>query len=139
MNRDAALARGREYLGKGLAFPLSVGANGRMARASGEAKVEQAIAMILGTPRGTRLMRPRIGTAAHDMVFAPNDPGTAARIAEDVREALAENEPRIVVLDVRTEQTAAQPSLLLLHVDYRVQGSNTVANLVYPFFVTEGL
>lgn len=137
--RDTTRPHGREYLGKGLALPLTVTANGRMARASGAAKVEQSIAMILGTPKGTRVMRPEVGTEAHDRVFAPNDPATAVQIAEDVRAALSENEPRIVVLDVTTEQSESMPSLLLIRIDYREQGNNTIANLVYPFFITEGL
>lgn len=129
----------RAYLGEGLAFPLAVGANGRLARAAGEAKVEQSIALILGTAKGERVMRPNHGCAIHDMVFQPNDPSNVVRITEAVRQALAEQEPRIVVLDVTAEQDAAHPSLVVIRVDYRVHASNTIANLVYPFFIREGL
>jgi uncharacterized protein len=129
----------RAYLGKGLAFPLAVGANGRLARASEEAKIEQSITLILGTARGERVMRPDLGCAIHDMVFSPNDPSAVDRITEAVRQALADQEPRIVVLAVEAEQDAGHPSLVVIRVDYRVQANNTLANLVYPFFISEGL
>lgn len=129
----------RAYLGKGLAFPLAVGPNGRMARASGEAKLEQSIALILGTATNERLMRPTYGCAIHDMVFSPNDPGAVVRIVEAVRQALADQEPRVVVLDVTAEQEPSRPSLVMIRVDYRVHGNNTLANLVYPFFISEGM
>ena len=76
----------RAYLGKGLAFPLAAGPNGRLARASGEAKVEQSIALILSTAPGERVMRQDLGCAIHDMVFAPNDPSNVVRITEAVRQ-----------------------------------------------------
>jgi phage baseplate assembly protein W len=128
----------RAYLGKGLAFPLAIGANGRLARTSGEAKVEQSIALILSTAKGERVMRPSHGCAIHDMVFAPNDPSNVVRITEAVRQALADQEPRIVVLDVTAEQDVSHPSLVVIRVDYRVHANNTIANLVYPFFIREG-
>jgi hypothetical protein len=134
-----ALPPARAYLGKGLAFPLAIGANGRLARASGEAKIEQAIALILSTAKGERVMRPGHGCAIHDMVFQPNDPSSIVRITEAVRQALADQEPRIVVLDVTAEQNAASPALVVIRVDYRVHANNTIANLVYPFFIREGL
>lgn len=129
----------RAYLGKGLAFPLAVGPHGRLARAAGEAKIEQAITLILSTAPGERVMRPDLGCAVHDMVFAPNDPVTVERVTEAVREALATQEPRIVVLDVGAEQDPSQPSLVVVRIAYRVQANNTIANLVYPFFIREGL
>jgi phage baseplate assembly protein W len=56
---------------------------------------------------------------------------------EHVRRALVAFEPRIDVLSVTTETTDAEPSLLLIRVDYRVRDNNAVGNLVYPFYITE--
>ena len=72
------------------------------------------------------------------MVFQPNDPSATVRITEAVRQALADQEPRIVVLDVTAEQDESHPSLVVIRVDYRVHANNTIANLVYPFFIREG-
>jgi hypothetical protein len=39
---------------------------------------------------------------------------------------------------VRASTTPEQPNVLLVRVDYRVRSNNTLGNLVYPFYVTEG-
>ena len=45
------------------------------------------------------------------------------------------NLPRIDVLEVDTE--AQGENLLLIRINYRIRANNALANLVYPFYVTE--
>lgn len=127
----------RDFLGRGLAFPLRVDAGGRLASAAGEARVEDAIHLVLSTRPGERVMLPTFGCAIHDLVYAPNNPATRTRAVDAVRRALTQLEARIDVLDVRAETSAAEPHLLLLRVDYRLRANNAVGNLVYPFFLLE--
>jgi uncharacterized protein len=126
-----------DFLGTGLAFPLAPTPQGRLALASGNQRIEESIYLILGTRLGERLMYADFGCAIHALVFAPNTVGTRARAVDAVRHALVAHEPRIDVHAIRCELDAAQPSLLLLRIDYRVRGSNSVANLVYPFYLRE--
>jgi phage baseplate assembly protein W len=128
----------RAFRGTGLAFPLAVTPHGKLATARAETKIEQAIWLILSTAQGERLMRPNYGCGVHELVFAPNTPQTAARVVDMVRRALVAQEPRIAVLDVTSETSAGDPSVLLIRIDYRINENNSVANMVYPFFVTEG-
>jgi uncharacterized protein len=128
----------RAFRGAGLAFPLAVSPQGKLSTARAETKIEQAIWLILSTAQGERLMRPVYGCGVHDLVFAPNTPQTAARVVDMVRRALVAQEPRIAVLDVTSETSPSDPSVLLIRIDYRINESNSVANMVYPFFVTEG-
>jgi phage baseplate assembly protein W len=133
------LAPGRAYLGEGLAFPLRVTAHGRIATARAEAKIEQAVWLILSTATGERLMRPTHGCGIHDMLFDPNNGAAQARMADHVRRALTEQEPRVAVLDVTVETSPGDPSAALIRVDYRIHENNSIASLVYPYFVTEGM
>jgi phage baseplate assembly protein W len=126
-----------DFLGTGLAFPLAPTPSGRLALASGSQRIDESIFLILGTRPGERLMRPDFGCAIHALVFAPNTVATRARAVDAVRRALVAHEPRIDVHAIRCEFDAAQPSLLLIRIDYRVRGSNSVANLVYPFYLRE--
>ena len=48
-----------DFLGSGWSFPVELDAQGRIAMARREHDVEQAIKIILLTPKGQRLMRPR--------------------------------------------------------------------------------
>ncbi|MBI5259409.1 MAG: GPW/gp25 family protein [Burkholderiales bacterium] len=127
----------RDFLGRGLAFPLHVDAAGRLAGAAGEARVEDSIHLVLSTRPGERVMLPNFGCAIHDLVYAPNNPATRTRAVDAVRRALTQLEARIDVLDVRADTSPAEPHLLLLRVDYRLRANNAVGNLVYPFFLLE--
>jgi phage baseplate assembly protein W len=128
----------RPFLGTGWKFPLQVTPTGGIATAIAEQRIEEAILLILSTGRGERLMLPDFGCGMHDLVFATNDSSTVSKVVDSVRRSLIKHEPRIDVLDVTAETTDGQPNLLLIRVDYRIRDTNSMKNLVYPFFITEG-
>ena len=124
-----------EFLGNGWAFPIGLDEHGQVRMAAGEEGVRQSIWTILSTAPGERLMRPDFGCGIHDLVFGVNSPGTATAVAGAVREALAVWEPRIDVLDVFAAPDPADPSVLLIEINYQVRTTNSRFNLVYPFYV----
>jgi uncharacterized protein len=128
----------RQFLGVGFKFPLQVTSRGAIAMSRYEQKIEESIYMILSTRPGERVMLPEFGCGIHDQVFAPNHSVSVALIVDQVRRALVMQEPRIDVLTVRATTTPEEPNVLLIRVDYRVRSNNTLGNLVYPFYVTEG-
>jgi phage baseplate assembly protein W len=134
----ANVADPRAFRGAGLAFPLAVTPQGRLATASDDTKVEQSVWLILSTAKRERLMRPEYGCGIHDLVFSPSSPQSVGQIVDQLRRALVAQEPRIDVLDVTGEIPPGEANLLLLRVDYRIRVNNALANMVYPFFVTEG-
>jgi hypothetical protein len=132
-------ADARRFLGVGWKFPLQVTPDGRIAQARHEQRVEEAIYLILSTARGERPMLPDFGCGIHDLVFAENNSRTIALVVHLVREALVKYEARVDVLDVHAESSVEQPNLLLIRVNYRVRSTNAIGNLVYPFYIREGL
>jgi phage baseplate assembly protein W len=128
----------RAFRGKGLAFPLTVTPSGKLATATDDAKIEQSIWLVLSTANNERVMRPDYGCGIHDLVFSPSSPQSIGQIVDRLRRALVAQEPRVDVLDVTGEIPPDQQNLLLLRVDYRIRANNALANVVYPFFVTEG-
>jgi uncharacterized protein len=128
----------RPFLGLGWKFPLQVTPRGAIATASEEQRIEESILIILSTAPGERLMLPDFGCGIHDLVFAPNDSGTVSKVVDLVRRSLTSYEPRIDVLDISAEVSDAQRNLLLIRIDYRIRDNNSMKNLVYPFFITEG-
>jgi len=123
------------FLGMGWQCPVDLDASGRIAMSRGEENVRQAIWMILSTARGERVMRPEFGCGIHDLVFAPNTPGTAGQVVQAVQEALILWEPRIDVLGVEALQDATEPNLLRIAITYQVRTTNNRFNLVYPFYL----
>lgn len=128
-----------DFLGTGWKFPVRVNGRGGLSWVSGAQAIEEAIWLILATPLRSRVMEPHFGCGIHQYLFAPNDTNTRALIVRDVQQALLKWEPRIDLLDVRAESTPGEPGHLLIHVDYRIRANNAFHNLVYPFYINEGL
>ena len=60
------------------------------------------------------------------------------RIQTRVADALLEWEPRIDVESVNVTTNGDIRNLLLIEITYRVRVTNTLHNLVYPFYLEEG-
>ncbi len=128
----------KAFLGVGWAFPPQVAADGKIAEAFYDEDIRQAIRIILGTNPGERVMRPDFGAGLSTFVFEPVNTTTIARIKTRVQEALVDWEPRIDVLEVKVTPKGAQANILLIELTYRVRATNTLQNLVYPFYLQEG-
>lgn len=127
-----------EFLGQGWAFPVRVNARGGLDWSAGVRSIDEAIWIVLATPRRSRIMQPEFGCGLHDYVFAPNTPNTRAIIAAEVRAALIRWEPRIDVLAVNAEPQVDAQNTLLITADYRIRANNALRNIVYPFYLNEG-
>jgi phage baseplate assembly protein W len=125
-----------EVLGQGWKNPFALDERGEVALSVGEDDIQEAIWIILSTAFGERLMHPDFGCGIHDLVFAPNNTGTAGLARYYVEDALVRWEPRIDVEEVVVQAEPAEPELLLISVTYRVRSTDSRYNLVYPFYLT---
>ena len=124
----------RAAFGQGLALPLRPGDSGALALADGPEKVRQAIAIILDTEPGERLMRPLFGCGLRRFLMQPNTAATRAAMRREIQSALAAWEPRIK-LDRVDVLPGDDPSLVLVQVDYQHLRDGRRDNLVYPFYL----
>jgi phage baseplate assembly protein W len=127
------------FIGKGWRFPIRVNARGGIDWSEGPARVQDAIWIILKTSLGERLMRPLFGAGVNDYVFQPNSPATRQTLSSAIRKALIDWEPRIEIETVRVESVPGEESQVLVTVDYRLRATNELFNLVYPFYLEEGV
>jgi uncharacterized protein len=127
-----------DFLGTGWAFPVRIDARGRVALARQERDIEEAIIMILLTPKGQRVMRPEFGCQIHELIFAPNDLTTAGLAAYYVQEALAMWEPRIEVENVDVNPDEQNTDRLLIMIDYSIKATHDRRSLVFPFYRIPG-
>jgi len=130
---------GREFLGVGWKYPVSVESNGSILSSSYEENIRESILLILGTSKGERLMRPEFGCSISEYAYSTLDTLTRRMIENAVYEALINWEPRIEVIEVKTLIEKVQEGKLLINIDYRIRRSNTQVNLVYPFYLKEGV
>ena len=123
------------FIGRGFTWPLGVDHTGAIALSTGVADLDSSIALVLMTAPGERLMRPQFGCRIWELLFEPVTGNLLGLIAEAVRDALAQWEPRIVVDEVKPEPDPDNHALVRINVSYRVRSTNDRRNLVYPFYV----
>ncbi len=93
--------------GRGVAFPLRLTPEGRLAWSAGETNVRESIRILLLTAQGERLRRPDYGAGLERFLFEPNVATTWRAIEETIRRQLARWEPRVQVEAIKV---AADPN-----------------------------
>ncbi len=129
------MSNDRDFLGKGVRFPVSVNLNGGMSSSGLEENVRQSLFIILGTAPGERLQRPDFGCRIHDLMFAPNSAITAALAEVYCVEAIYKYEPRIDKVVCTAGPHPDQPNRLDIRIEYVIAGKHDKRNLVYPFYL----
>ena len=136
----------QDFLGVGWKFPVKVAEEGKIALSANKENIEESIRIILGTAKGERQMRPDFGCGIHELVFAENNTATAGLAVYHVEQALTRWEPRIELIKVdaypqigKKKQTSTPGEKLIIDIEYRVIATNSIFNLVYPFYLTEGV
>lgn len=124
-----------DFVGRGFGWPLGVDHTGAIALTSGASDIDDAIRVVLLTAPGERVMRPQFGCRIWDLLFEPVTENLLGLVAQAVRDALAQWEPRIAVEDVVPTQDDDEPGLVRVSIAYRVRATNDRRNLVYPFYV----
>jgi len=131
----------KSFLGKGLSFPLSVDPKtGKIAMVSHEEDIKQAVGIIIKTYIGERVMRPDFGSRAYDYVFESDSQDFSLSVVNEITAALVAWEPRIEDINVSTDMKEGRDrSRATVTVSYRVRSTNNYFNLVYPFYLQEGV
>jgi phage baseplate assembly protein W len=125
----------RDFLGRGLRFPVSLNLNGGVSTSQLEENVRQSIFVILGTAPGERISRPQFGCQIHDLMFAPNNDLTAARAEVYCEEAIYKFEPRVEKVVCRAAANPEEPNRLDIRIEYVIAGKHGRRNLVFPFYL----
>ena len=127
-----------DFIGRGWRYPLRGDARGPRYE-GGADRIRQSIWLILSTAKGERPMLPDFGCGIHDLVFAANTAGLRGLVTAEVRDAMTRWEPRVDLLDVRVETPDDSRNRIVISIACRVRENNAALNLVYPFFLSEGV
>ena len=117
---------------------MTTDVRGRISLSHHDGEIKEAIAIILLTPKGQRVMRPEFGCDIHKLIFAPNDATTAGLAAYYVQEALRMWEPRIVVQRVDADADPEHDERLLVEIHYEIKATYDQRSLVFPFYRIPG-
>jgi phage baseplate assembly protein W len=123
------------FLGRGISWPMGVDHTGALRMSEGPGDLDRSIRVVIATAPGERVMRPEFGCRVWDMLFEPVTPNLLGQMAQAVRDALAQWEPRATIEDVQVRQDDDDHALVHIDVQYVVKSTNDKRNLVYPFYV----
>ena len=130
----------RDFLGQGWNFPPGANAaTGRFLVSSEEENIRQSVRIILTTRCGERAMLPDFGCNLHDYVFELPDLAALSRMKAEVVDALTKWEPRIIDIGVDIDLDGLGEGRLLFDVSYTVRPTNNPNNLVFPYYLYEGV
>ena len=130
---------GREFLGRGLKFPLQVDPRtGKIAMVQEEEDIREAIGIILRTSQGERVMRPDFGSDTMEYVFSAPSGTLQHTIANHLSIFIQGQEPRVKDVQVACRRRDGLDGNLIVEVGYTVRSTNSRYNHVYPFYLTEG-
>jgi uncharacterized protein len=124
-----------DFIGRGILFPMGVDASGAIATSTGAEGIDASLRMVLMTAPGERVMRPQFGCRIWDLLFEPVNANTLGLMAEAVRDAVSQWEPRVDLEDVIVEPEPGNSARVDIRLVYRVRTTNDRRNLVYPFYV----
>ena len=125
----------KTFLGKGVSLSFNIDNSGAMKMSSTDKLIKESIFIILSTKIGERVMNYHFGCKIHELMFELNTAKTHARARAYVDEALKKWEPRVEVKRITVESLAKNE--LMIDIDYYIQETNVVDNLVYPFYLLE--
>lgn len=129
-----------DFLGVGWKFPVEVDERtGRIKTSSYEEDVKEAIYIILMTKVGERMMQPEFGCRMSDFVFATMDYSSLVQLENEIQNALIMYEPRIIETEVTIEEDSSEVGKLNINISYVVRLTNNPYNLVYPYYINEGM
>lgn len=115
-----------EVLGRGIAFPPRVGADGRVAWSEGERNIREAIRIVLMTAPGERLRRPTFGAGLDRFLYEPNTTMTRRVLEDRITRTLAATEPRITLEGVDVDEDPRDPATAIATVTFRIVATGHV-------------
>lgn len=125
------------YLGTGWSFPPRFEQGSGPVMVSGSDDVGESLRILIATRLGERVMLPLYGTPLD--VFQGVTATAKSNIQSQVREAIIRYEPRVNVVSVDLQvPEGGLEGEMLLNIEYEIPAVNSRANMVFPFYLSEG-
>jgi phage baseplate assembly protein W len=128
----------KSFLGTGWSFPPSFTKQGNTNMVSDDEDIMQSLLILLSTPPGERVHRPKYGCGIHKMVFEKMNSSTITLFKHTIEKAIVLYETRIHLNKIDIDFDNEEEGILLIRLDYTIRLTNTRSNMVYPFYLREG-
>ncbi|MEM8998646.1 MAG: GPW/gp25 family protein [Bacteroidota bacterium] len=134
------MAKDKSFLGRGWSFPPTFHNYGDIgvAMVENEQDIQQSLEVLLTTGVGERIMLPEYGCNLQTYLFESISNSKMHFISEIIRSAIIDFEPRVILNDIKVDQTDYQEGVIKVKIDYTIVRTNTRFNLVFPYYKVEG-
>ncbi|OAD91969.1 hypothetical protein A7A78_10185 [Aequorivita soesokkakensis] len=127
------------FLGEGWSFPPHFDKKtGELVTTAGVVDINKSLEILLSTRLGERVMLPNYGCNLEELLFQPLDVTLKTYVTELIKTAILYYEPRIDTQTVTLDATNELNGEILINIEYVVRITNSRANMVFPFYKTEG-
>lgn len=125
------------FIGSGWSFPPAFDKKAAsVTMSSGIRDIEESLRIIFSTALGERIMNPLFGCALDSTVFEVMNASRIAYLENLIRTAIIYHEARIDADQITVEPDQLAGTLMIA-VGYKVRGSNSRFNFVYPYYLNE--
>jgi phage baseplate assembly protein W len=132
------MAVNKDFLGIGWSFPPTFDRlSYTLDMVSDDNDIHESLWILFSTRLGERVMVPEYGTGLWKMVFRALTTTLMSQMKSMVKQAILNWEPRVDVDAVQVQPDSDVAGLVLINVTYTVRKTNSRANFVYPFYLTE--
>jgi phage baseplate assembly protein W len=136
--RERSLRDEGSFLGRGWRFPPAFSQGGaEVEMVSAAEDVHQSLQILLATRPGERVMHEGFGCDLQHVLFDEIDQGMINTLNRLISDAILYHEPRITLDRLDISESAQEPGLLLIQLEYTIRSTNSRYNMVYPFYVNE--
>lgn len=126
------------FLGTGWSFPPTFRQGGaEVAMVSGVEDIHQSLQILLSTRLGERVMQDEFGCALDSVIFEEIDQSLINSLNSSISDAILYHEARITLDQIDVTESASQPGILLISLEYTIRSTNSRFNMVYPFSINE--
>lgn len=95
--------------------------------------VRQSIVMLLETIKGERLKRPEYGSYLNRFMFEPVNFTLANEVRAEIKNVIAESEPRVDRLEVLAAQSNENAGALIIRIKYVCKETGEANEILYEF------
>jgi phage baseplate assembly protein W len=133
------MSKEKSFLGTGWSFPPTFNKTmGEVVMVNDEVDIKESLQIYLSTSKGERLMRLGYGSLITEHIFDSGRSQNLAYLADVLKIDIRTYEPRIIVINVKVDNTNIRDGVVLFSIEYEIQSSNIRDNIVYPYYILEG-
>ena len=126
-------------IGRGWKFPPSFDpVSNRAVMVTGEQDILESLQVLFGTQVGERVLELDYGTDLSSLLFERLPLTEKAVLENSVRQAILIYESRIVLHELKIDDSDITNGVLRIFLDITFEPTNNRRNIVFPFFIEEG-